>query len=100
VSSILRGICIRRSTDNSIYDRHYISMHPRLVLKPYTDSSGIWGTDNEQEHFRNTESSNVDDRTQHEIYLHPFLRSVQAGVASVMCSYNRERQKRSSRTWN
>ncbi|KAG8991387.1 hypothetical protein FRB94_012540 [Tulasnella sp. JGI-2019a] len=43
---------------------------------------------NEQENFRTTESSNVDDRTQHEIYLHPFLKSVQAGVASVMCSYN------------
>ncbi|KAI0352075.1 beta-glucosidase [Trametes cingulata] len=43
---------------------------------------------NEQEHFRTSESSNVDDRTEHEIYLHPFLRSVQAGVASVMCSYN------------
>ena len=30
----------------------------------------------------------MDDRTQHELYVHPFLRSVQAGVASVMCSYN------------
>ncbi|KAH8093142.1 glycoside hydrolase superfamily [Cristinia sonorae] len=43
---------------------------------------------NEQEHKRTQSSSNVDDRTQHEIYAHPFLRSVQAGVASVMCSYN------------
>ncbi|KAG1742563.1 glycoside hydrolase family 3 protein [Suillus lakei] len=43
---------------------------------------------NEQEHFRTQESSNVDDRTQHEIYAHPFLRSVMAGVSSVMCSYN------------
>ncbi|KAI0789313.1 beta-glucosidase [Abortiporus biennis] len=43
---------------------------------------------NEQEHKRTMSSSNVDDRTQHEIYAHPFLRSVQAGVASVMCSYN------------
>ncbi|KII90196.1 glycoside hydrolase family 3 protein [Plicaturopsis crispa FD-325 SS-3] len=43
---------------------------------------------NEQEHSRTTESSNVDDRTQHEIYAHPFLRSVMAGVASIMCSYN------------
>ncbi|OJT07008.1 hypothetical protein TRAPUB_2138 [Trametes pubescens] len=42
----------------------------------------------EQEHFRMQESSNVDDRTEHEIYFHPFLRSVQAGVTSVMCSYN------------
>ncbi|KAI0651725.1 beta-glucosidase [Trametes meyenii] len=43
---------------------------------------------NEQEHFRETSSSNVDDRTQHELYAHPFLRSVQANVASVMCSYS------------
>ncbi|KAL1952086.1 hypothetical protein VTO73DRAFT_1235 [Trametes versicolor] len=27
-------------------------------------------------------------RTTHELYMHPFLRSVQANVASVMCSYN------------
>ncbi|TFK37529.1 glycoside hydrolase family 3 protein [Crucibulum laeve] len=43
---------------------------------------------NEQEHRRTQESSDVDDRTQHEIYAHPFLRSVMAGVASIMCSYN------------
>ncbi|KAI0762813.1 beta-glucosidase [Fomes fomentarius] len=34
---------------------------------------------NEQEHFRDSSDSQVDDRT--------FLRSVQANVASVMCSY-------------
>ncbi|KAG7094502.1 hypothetical protein E1B28_005331 [Marasmius oreades] len=43
---------------------------------------------NEQEHKRTQSSSIVDDRTAHEIYAHPFLRSVMAGVASVMCSYN------------
>ena len=42
----------------------------------------------EQEHKRDHESSHVDDRTEHEIYVHPFMRSVQAGVASVMCSYS------------
>ena len=42
----------------------------------------------EQEHKRTQESSHVDDRTEHEIYVHPFMRSVQAGVASVMCSYS------------
>ena len=34
-------------------------------------------------------SSNIDDRTMHELYLWPFADSVKAGVASVMCSYNR-----------
>lgn len=43
---------------------------------------------NEQEHFRNTGSSNLDERTEREIYLHPFMRGIQAGAVSVMCSYN------------
>ncbi|KAL8762145.1 MAG: hypothetical protein Q9184_001801 [Pyrenodesmia sp. 2 TL-2023] len=50
---------------------------------------------NEQEHFRqsfewglpNALSSNLDDRTLHELYLWPFAESVRAGVGSVMCSY-------------
>jgi beta-glucosidase len=51
---------------------------------------------NEQEHFRQSGewltrdaiSSNIDDRTLHEIYAWPFQDSVRAGLASVMCSYN------------
>ena len=50
---------------------------------------------NEQEHFRRTlewglphaVSSNIDDRTLHEMYGWPFQDSVKAGVGSVMCSY-------------
>jgi len=50
---------------------------------------------NEQEHFRKSFewglpealSSNIDDRTMHELYVWPFAHSVRAGVASVMCSY-------------
>jgi beta-glucosidase len=39
----------------------------------------------------NTEavSSNIDDRTLHELYLWPFANSIKAGTASVMCSYQR-----------
>lgn len=47
---------------------------------------------NEQEHFRqgvNAISSNIDDRTMHEMYLWPFADSVHAGVGAVMCSYNK-----------
>ncbi|KAI0480707.1 glycoside hydrolase family 3 protein [Xylariaceae sp. FL0804] len=56
---------------------------------------------NEQEHFRqvsesqgygynisDTLSSNMDDRTLHELYLWPFVDAVRAGVGSIMCSYN------------
>ncbi|KAJ7594941.1 beta-glucosidase [Mycena floridula] len=56
-------------------------------------SAGVQATakhyiNNEQEHFRDTSTSQVDDRTQHELYALPFLRAVQANSASVMCSYN------------
>lgn len=56
---------------------------------------------NEQEHFRQapeaqgfgdniTESlsSNIDDKTMHELYLWPFADAVRAGTGAVMCSYN------------
>lgn len=34
-------------------------------------------------------SSNIDDKTMHELYLWPFQDAVLAGSASIMCSYNR-----------
>ena len=34
-------------------------------------------------------SSNLDDQTMHELYLWPFQNAIRAGVASLMCSYNR-----------
>ncbi|CAO3671069.1 hypothetical protein G6F70_002904 [Rhizopus microsporus] len=43
---------------------------------------------NDQELHRNTESSDIDERTLHEIYIWPFARAVEAGVGSIMCSYN------------
>jgi beta-glucosidase len=54
---------------------------------------------NEQEHFRqpgnfegefvDTISSNLDDKTLHELYLWPFADAVRAGTGSIMCSYNK-----------
>ncbi|OHW92216.1 glycosyl hydrolase family 3 N-terminal domain-containing protein [Colletotrichum incanum] len=51
---------------------------------------------NEQEYRRNPDeeegeaaSSNVDDRTLHELYVFPFMDALNEGAASVMCSYNR-----------
>ncbi|KAF5685460.1 beta-glucosidase [Fusarium denticulatum] len=50
---------------------------------------------NEQETNRSPEgdvasvSSNVDDKTLHELYLWPFQDAVKAGTTGVMCSYNR-----------
>ncbi|KAF7170201.1 hypothetical protein CNMCM5623_002698 [Aspergillus felis] len=42
----------------------------------------------EQENLRDTISSNIDDKTLHELYLWPFADAVRAGVGSVMCAYN------------
>ncbi|KAK0754616.1 glycoside hydrolase superfamily [Schizothecium vesticola] len=50
---------------------------------------------NEQETNRNpvgdvqSVSSNIDDRTMHELYLWPFQDAVRAGSGNIMCSYNR-----------
>ncbi|KAJ7917186.1 glycoside hydrolase family 3 protein [Mycena leptocephala] len=41
-----------------------------------------------QEHWRYGLSALVDDRTMHEMYFYPFLRSIEAGVTSIMCAYN------------
>ncbi|KAI1823513.1 glycoside hydrolase superfamily [Xylaria intraflava] len=49
----------------------------------------------EQETNRNPEgdvasvSSNIDDKTMHELYLWPFQDAVKAGTGNIMCSYNR-----------
>lgn len=53
---------------------------------------------NEQEYRRTKDyggrtweamSSNVDDRTLHELYAFPFMDALRAGAGAVMCSYNR-----------
>ena len=44
---------------------------------------------NEQETNRGQGSSDVDERTLHEIYYPPFLASVEAGVGTFMAAYNR-----------
>ncbi|KAK7519205.1 putative beta-glucosidase L [Phyllosticta citriasiana] len=44
---------------------------------------------NEQEKNRETMTSNIDDRTLHELYMWPFADSVLADVAAMMCSYNK-----------
>ncbi|KAJ5403539.1 hypothetical protein N7509_003410 [Penicillium cosmopolitanum] len=55
---------------------------------------------NEQELYRNPTldaenrtvqsiSSNIDDKTMHELYLWPFQDALKAGAANIMCSYNR-----------
>ncbi|CAE7138477.1 unnamed protein product [Rhizoctonia solani] len=44
---------------------------------------------NNQEHYRYTYSSDIDDRTLHEVYWYPFLRAIDADPGAFMCAYNR-----------
>ncbi|CAE6450240.1 unnamed protein product [Rhizoctonia solani] len=44
---------------------------------------------NNQEHYRYTYSTDIDDRTLHEVYWYPFLRAMDADPGAVMCAYNR-----------
>eukprot|EP00966_Prymnesium_polylepis_P018210 420001-Prymnesium_polylepis.1 len=48
---------------------------------------------NNQETNRTTQSADVDERTQFEIYYPPFEGAIKAKVGSVMCSYNKIRSK-------
>lgn len=60
-----------------------LGMSRRLSeLQPYTEPEG---TDIVIAPY----SSKIDDRTTHEFYMWTFGNAVRAGVASVMCSYNR-----------
>ncbi|KAK4617851.1 putative beta-glucosidase G [Fulvia fulva] len=62
--------------------KHYIGNEQETQRQPST----VNGTTIE------SVSANIDDRTMHELYLWPFAQAVKAGVASVMCSYNRLNQ--------
>ncbi|KAI0010234.1 glycoside hydrolase family 3 protein [Xylariaceae sp. FL0662B] len=55
--------------------KHYIGNEQENLRRPYHGVKAV--------------SSNIDDRTLHELYLWPFMDSIRAGVASVMCSYQR-----------
>ena len=43
----------------------------------------------EQEHGRFLQSSNIDDKALHEVYLFPFGDAINAGTLGTMCSYNK-----------
>lgn len=63
-----------------------------------TSSKHYIGNEQETQRSRDTASdgtiveavsSNIDDRTLHELYLWPFADAIRAGTTSIMCSYNR-----------
>ncbi|KAI4593291.1 hypothetical protein KJ359_009822 [Pestalotiopsis sp. 9143b] len=55
--------------------QHFIANEQEGNRKPWAETQSI--------------SSNIDDKTMHELYLWPFQDAVKAGTGSIMCSYQR-----------
>ncbi|KAJ5095000.1 hypothetical protein N7532_007291 [Penicillium argentinense] len=60
--------------------KHYIANEQETNRNP---------GNNEQGEYTEAVSSNIDDKSMHELYLWPFQDAVLAGSASIMCSYQR-----------
>jgi beta-glucosidase len=64
--------------------KHWVAYEQETQRNPTTFNGSITGAI-----LQESVSSNLDDRTMHELYMWPFANAVRAGVASIMCSYNR-----------
>ncbi|GLI82014.1 hypothetical protein PoHVEF18_010414 [Penicillium ochrochloron] len=60
--------------------KHFIANEQELYRNPTTNS------DNQTVE---SISSNIDDKTMHELYMWPFQDALKAGAGNIMCSYNR-----------
>ncbi|RDK45205.1 beta-glucosidase G [Aspergillus phoenicis ATCC 13157] len=60
--------------------KHYIGYEQSTGQNPTTNADGL---------VIEGYSSNIDDRTMHELYSWPFAKAVRAGVSSVMCAYSK-----------
>jgi beta-glucosidase len=64
--------------------KHWVAYEQETQRNPTTVNGSITGAI-----LQESVSSNLDDRTMHELYMWPFANAVRAGVSSIMCSYNR-----------
>jgi beta-glucosidase len=64
---------------NLVSKQHYIANEQEVNRNPSMNGSQAISA----------VSSNIDDKTMHELYLWPFADAVHAGSGSIMCSYNR-----------
>ncbi|KAL9055576.1 MAG: hypothetical protein Q9162_003473 [Coniocarpon cinnabarinum] len=69
--------------------KHYIMNEQAdpLALEHFRQV-GEWGPNGYGFNISQEITSNLDDRTMHELYLWPFADAVRAGTGSIMCSYN------------
>ncbi|KAJ6030667.1 uncharacterized protein N7446_000271 [Penicillium canescens] len=83
LSGILGAEAVRGVQNNGVIScaKHFVGNEQELHRNPHLDK-----------HTNKTveaSSSNIDDRTMHELYMWPFADVVHAGAASVMCAYQR-----------
>ncbi|KAH8774203.1 beta-glucosidase-related glycosidase [Hyaloscypha finlandica] len=73
---------VRGTQDNGVITstKHFIGNEQETNRNPATNLAG--------QHVESI-SSNIDDRSMHELYLWPFQDAVHAGTGNIMCSYNR-----------
>lgn len=64
--------------------KHFIGKEQKTQRNPNFNASGPVG-----QVIQEAVSSNIDDRTLHEVYMWPFANAARAKAASFMCSYNR-----------
>lgn len=95
------GMCIARVPHNGRNFEYlsgedpYLGYHMAKASVTGIQSQGVVANakhfiDNNQETDRGSFTANVDQRTQFEMYYPPFQGAIDAGVGSVMCSYNKE----------
>ncbi|KAF3031612.1 hypothetical protein E8E12_002364 [Didymella heteroderae] len=65
--------------------KHWIGNEQETMRNPSTGPDSVTV-------LQESVSSNIDDRTMHELYMWPFADAVRAGVSHVMCSYQRLNQ--------
>ncbi|CAN8105190.1 unnamed protein product [Discula destructiva] len=77
LSGILSAETIKGIQDAGVIAnlKHLVGNEQETWRRPYNDTEAA--------------SMNIDDRTMHELYLWPFIDGIEAGAASIMCSYNR-----------
>ncbi|KAH8550850.1 glycoside hydrolase superfamily [Umbelopsis sp. PMI_123] len=91
--NLMRSPYAGRNWEGAGEDPYLVGMVASLTVKGI-QKNGVIATakhfaGNEQETNRNSYSSYISDRAMHELYLWPFRESVEAGVGSIMCSYNK-----------
>ncbi|KAB8216275.1 glycosyl hydrolase family 3 N terminal domain-containing protein [Aspergillus novoparasiticus] len=83
LSGILGAEAVRGVQDTGVIScaKHFVGNEQEMHRNPRPGGPGNRTVE--------ASSSNMDDRTMHELYMWPFADVVHAGVASVMCAYQR-----------